>query len=92
MVTAVIQEEDSEPLLNTMLSSGFHATKVASTGGFLHRGNVTLLIGVEDRDLDLLLDLLRKNCHARTITASGNEVQVGGAVIFVQEIAQYHRI
>ena len=37
LVTAVIQEEDSEPLLSAVLEAGFHATKVASTGGFLHR-------------------------------------------------------
>jgi uncharacterized protein YaaQ len=92
MVTAVIQEEDSEPLVTALLDSGFHATKVASTGGFLHRGNVTLLVGVEDPDLDLLIELVRKNCHARTITSGNDQIPVGGAVIFVQEISQYHRV
>ncbi len=92
MVTTVIQEEDSEPLVGSLLEAGFHATKVASSGGFLHRGNVTLLVGVEDQDLDLLIDLVRKNCHARTIKSGDDQIPVGGAVIFVQEISQYHRV
>ena len=88
MVTAVIQEEDCAGLLESLLGAGFHATKIASTGGFLHRGNVTLLIGAEDADLPLMLDLVQQGCHARTAGA----VTVGGAVIFVQEIIAYHRV
>jgi len=45
MVTAVVQEEDSAGLLEALMAAGFHATKIASTGGFVHRGNVTMLIG-----------------------------------------------
>ncbi len=92
LVTAVVQEEDCGPVSAALVEAGFHATRVASTGGFLHRGNVTLLIGVEDVHLALLLDILRRECHARTSGAGASEVTVGGAVIFVQEIAQYHRI
>jgi uncharacterized protein YaaQ len=88
MITAVIQEDDCSALVDTLLDSGFHATKVASTGGFLHRGNVTLLIGAEDGDVALLLDLVRKNCTARQV----DSVVVGGAVVFVQDIEQYHRL
>lgn len=92
MVTAVVQEEDSEALIESLLAAGFHATKVASTGGFLHRGNVTLLVGAEDGDLPMLLDLVRQSCHARTVRKSGEDVTVGGAVVFVQEISHYYRI
>ena len=37
-------------------------TRVASTGGFLRRGNVTLLIGVEDPRVDTVIDILRETC------------------------------
>jgi uncharacterized protein YaaQ len=88
MATAVVQEEDSAGLLEALTSAGFHATKIASTGGFLHRGNVTLLIGTEDADLPAMLEIVREHCHARQTGG----VQVGGAVIFVQQIEQYHRL
>jgi uncharacterized protein YaaQ len=35
---------------------------VASTGGFLRRGNVTLLIGVEAEQVQAVLDLLQQVC------------------------------
>jgi uncharacterized protein YaaQ len=37
-------------------------TRVASTGGFLRRGNVTLLIGVEAEQVQPVIDLLRETC------------------------------
>ncbi|MHB8576881.1 MAG: cyclic-di-AMP receptor [Dehalococcoidia bacterium] len=92
MVTAVIQEEDATPLIASLVEAGFHATKIASTGGFLSRGNVTLLIGANDEDVPLLVDYIRKGCHSRTVMMGSTEVAVGGAVIFVQEIAEYYRV
>jgi len=88
LVTAVIQEEDSNALVEALLKAGFYATKIASTGGFLHQGNVTLLVGTEDHDLPMLLEVIRGQCHSRERGA----VHVGGAVIFVQEITEYHRV
>ncbi len=88
MVTAVVQEEDSAGLLEALMAAGFHATKIASTGGFLHRGNVTMLIGAEDADLPAMLAIVRERCHARQTGG----VQIGGAVLFVQQIEQYHRL
>lgn len=88
LVTAVVQEEDSAGLLEALTGAGFHATKIASTGGFLHRGNVTLLIGAEDDELPAILAIVHERCHARETSG----VQVGGAVLFVQQIEQYHRL
>ncbi len=88
LVTAVVQEEDSAGLLQALTGAGFHATKIASTGGFLHRGNVTLLIGAEDDEIPAILAIVHERCHARETGG----VEVGGAVLFVQPIEQYHRL
>jgi uncharacterized protein YaaQ len=92
LVTAVIQEEDATSLIASLVEAGFHATKIASTGGFLSRGNVTLLIGANDEDVLELVDLIRHGAHSRTVMMGNAEVAVGGAVIFVQEIQEYYRV
>ena len=89
-----------------MLSRGLPATKIASRGGFLRRGNVTILSGVEDDDVDLVLELTRRQCRARkelvpaqglpifgevSIAAPPIEVQVGGATVFVLDVARHAR-
>ena len=89
-----------------MLSRGLPATKIASRGGFLRRGNVTILSGVDDDDVDLVLELTRRQCRARkelvpaqglpifgevSIGAPPIEVQVGGATVFVLDVARHAR-
>jgi uncharacterized protein YaaQ len=62
LILAIVRDTDDEPVINQLVSQGLRVTRVASTGGFLRRGNVTLMIGVEDDKLEMTLDLLRKAC------------------------------
>ena len=48
LLIAVVQDEDSGKVISGLLSEGFSATKLATTGGFLRSGNTTLFIGVEE--------------------------------------------
>ncbi|MCS7308615.1 MAG: cyclic-di-AMP receptor, partial [Armatimonadetes bacterium] len=58
LVIAVVHDRDKNKISDTLLRNGFKFTKVASTGGFLREGNVTLFIGVEDEDLEQVLRLI----------------------------------
>jgi uncharacterized protein YaaQ len=58
---------------------------MASTGGFLHRGNVTLMIGVEEEKFQSVMDLVKKSC---TI-ADGFENR---AVLFVLNAVDFHKV
>lgn len=97
---------DADRLINRLVSKGLSATKIASSGGFLRRGSTTILSGVEDPDVDLVLDLVREECRSRTefvpvhsvailAEASGAteplEVRVGGATVFVLPIDRFER-
>jgi uncharacterized protein YaaQ len=37
---------------------------MASTGGFLRRGNVTLLIGLEPDQIEIVIAIIKAHCHA----------------------------
>lgn len=37
----------------------FRVTQIASTGGFLRRGNATLLVGVDDDQLDEAISIIK---------------------------------
>lgn len=105
LIVAVVQDQDSSRLSNMLTKNNFRATKLASTGGFLRSGNTTFLVGVEDKRIPELLDLIRDNCSARKqmvspISPIGGigdayipypvEVEVGGATVFVLPIEQFH--
>ena len=48
LVYAIVHDEDSERATRKLNEKKFSVTKLSSTGGFLKRGNTTLMIGTED--------------------------------------------
>jgi uncharacterized protein YaaQ len=64
LILAIMRDSVEDEILHQLSSHQFRVTRIASTGGFLRRGNVTLLIGVEDERLDNLLKLIKESCTA----------------------------
>lgn len=106
LVIAIVQDEDSLELIESITEAGFRVTKLATTGGFLKSGNTTLLIGVEKDKVQSVLDVIEDICKRRkqlVTTASpitGNidmfmpypiEVEVGGATVFVIDVDKHIR-
>lgn len=106
LIVAIVQDEDASNLISSLMNERFSVTKLASTGGFLRSGNTTLLLGVDDEKLDAALAVVKKVCISRkqievfpspAMGAMGMytpypvEVTVGGATVFVMDVAQFHR-
>lgn len=107
LIIAVVQDEDSTRLINRLLEKGFGATKLATTGGFLRSGNTTLLTGVDDEKLDEAMKIIESTCKSRKQVAPVHapmpgsagmyvptypvQVTVGGATVFVLDVAQFHK-
>ena len=62
LILAIVRSVDSGPVVDALVTKSYRVTRVASTGGFLRRGNVTLLIGVEDEHVGPVIDILRETC------------------------------
>lgn len=106
LVIAIVQDQDASALIDDLTDHEYGVTKLASTGGFLKSGNTTLLIGVEDNDIEEVLRLIESNCKTRDITTSlltvtmpGDayipyplEVKVGGATIFILDVEKYIKL
>lgn len=106
MVMAVVQDKDSPRLAQNLVKQGIRATKLASTGGFLHAGNTTFMIGVQDDKVQEVLELIRSSCRSREqvvtpMSPMGSQlesyvpypvtVQVGGATVFVLDIQRFEQ-
>lgn len=65
LIISIVQAVDARVLMDALMAGGYRATKIGSTGGFLVRGNVTVLVGVEDDHVDGVLKILSKYCHGR---------------------------
>lgn len=62
LIIAIIKDEDNDAVSRALTKKDFRVTLTASTGGFLRSGRSTLLIGVEDEEVDAALEIIRENC------------------------------
>jgi uncharacterized protein YaaQ len=62
LIIAVIRDMDDPPLTARLTQEGFRFTRMASTGGFLRKGNVTLLIGLPQEKIEEAVEIFRQTC------------------------------
>ena len=90
MVMSIVHAEDAQELTETLNQSGYRVTQAATRGGFLRRGNVTLMIGVDEKDVERVMELIRE--HTRPRARGGWWLRPGkheeGAVAFVVGMEQ----
>ena len=107
LIVAIVQDEDANRLVSALMDKNIGVTKLATTGGFLRAGNTTLISGVEDEKLNEALGIIEKICKSRqqvttsSAPLSGSSgvyvpypvhVTVGGATVFVLEVAQFLKV
>ena len=93
LIVAVVQNEDANDVVDGLLEAEFRTTRLASTGGFLRRGNTTIMIGVEDAQVAPVIEIIRRKVHSRAQGAeSGATVQTAGATVFVLDLEEYERL
>lgn len=92
LIIAIIQDDYINKIMRTLMENKVRATKLSSTGGFLKSGNTTLLIGVEEEQVDEVVELIKKDCESKNVKAANGEVTVGGANLFIMDIDKYMKI
>jgi uncharacterized protein YaaQ len=60
MVILIVKDQDSDAITQAHTAEKYRETRVASTGGFLRSGVVTLLLGVRDERVESALQLIRQ--------------------------------
>ena len=105
LLIAIVNNEDASLVISELNKAGFMVTKLATSGGFLRAGNVTMLTGVEDEKVGDALAVIeefssqRKQITPVNSTYIGDsmltvpvEVSVGGATVFVVAVEQFYKI
>lgn len=106
MIMAVVQDIDADAAIDALIEAGYRITRIASTGGFFRQGNTTFMTGVEEDQVETVLDLVRGICQKRTrplpvspaavespgVMGGYVEVTVGGATVFVFDVVRYEQL
>ncbi len=85
LMIVIVRDTDDVDVLQALVKQGYRVTRVASTGGFLRHGNVTLMIGMEAEQVDSVIETLRQVCRP----AEGGEHR---ATILVVNMPHFEQI
>ena len=106
LAVCIVHNRDRNKITDELVKAGFKFTIIGSSGGFLREGNSTMLIGVEDSQVEELKSLVQESCEARerlvnvmpfeaappgAFIPSPVKVPVGGAVVFFLNVDEYVR-
>ena len=86
LIVAILRDADGEEVLQALLDDDFRVTRIASTGGFMRRGNSTLLIGAQKERVDAAVQIIRHH-SAPTIDPG-----LKRATVFVLKVDQFQQI
>ncbi len=84
MIIVIAKDHLTDALTRALTSGQYRVTGIASTGGFMRSGVATLLIGVEDGQVDSAIELIRQ-----TVGPSSAEKQ---ATLFVVPVSRFEQV
>lgn len=104
----IVPSDDGDRLLNRMAETGFPATRIGSSGGFLKRGSATIFSALAAERVPELVSLLHEEFPEVTErmpaaslpfmddldmpSSAMIDVRVGGAVLFVLPLDRMERV
>jgi uncharacterized protein YaaQ len=90
LIIAIVHSDYVEAVTRALLTAGHRLTRINTAGGFLRRGNATLLIGVEEARVDEVLSLIQAQCPLHTEpNPPGAGIPMYGATVFVLETVRF---
>lgn len=67
LIVAIVKEEQAGKAIEALMASEYRATRINTAGGFLKKGNATVLVGVDDEKVEEVLGIMK--AHASNTTA-----------------------
>ena len=78
LLVFVTEDNAADSTVDALVEQGVRVTRLASTGGFLRKGNTTLLVGVEDTAVDRAIAIARRTAP--------------GALVITLDLERYERV
>ena len=90
LVCAIVSGNDADKVVEGLVSAGYPGpTRINTVGGFLRRGNATLLLGTDDERVEGAIDVIRSAVEAG---AEADDPNARRATIFVVNANRFIRI
>ncbi|MFZ6027067.1 MAG: cyclic-di-AMP receptor [Chloroflexota bacterium] len=64
LMIVIVRDSEDQHVIQALVQKDYRVTRIASTGGFLRRGYVTLMMGVDRERVDAAVEILKEICGA----------------------------
>lgn len=104
LMVVIVQYQDQKKAIQTLDALGLTVIRLASSGAFLGRRNVTLLVGMPPGRLEEAVSAIQQYCHQRVEYVStplegapmpiplATPVTVGGATVFTLAVDRFEEL
>ena len=106
LIISIVNNDDSNAVSSALTHAGFFVTKLATSGGFLKKGNTTFFTGLSDDKVDEAVEIIKTHAKKRVVkepavppsemgeflTPIMIDVFVGGATIFVLDVDRFEKV
>lgn len=87
---AIVSDADATKVIEAFVAAGFPGpTRINTVGGFLRKGNATLLLGTDDDRVEAAIDVIRSAAEDRAPSEDSNQKR---ATIFVLNTSRFIRV
>jgi uncharacterized protein YaaQ len=86
LVIVILGDGEAEDAIRNLVEAGFRVTRLASSGGFLRRGNTTLLMGMEPEKVDQAFAVVQQTL------AGVADPALRRATAFVLDVARHEQL
>lgn len=103
----IVRQDNESDVMNALIKEGFQITKLSTSGGFLKKGNTTIMTCFEDNKLDKCIEIVKSECGKRqsitidmpinlpssamNYTTVPTKIDVGGATIIVSDVSYFEK-
>lgn len=83
LIIAIIAQDKDKIVRKALLEKNVRMTRISSMGGFFKSKNQTVLIGAEDDEVDMIIDIFKKHCETGIVKQGDKEYELHDALFFV---------
>jgi uncharacterized protein YaaQ len=91
LLLAIVDRGDADAVMKALVQGGYRFTRIDTQGGFLRRGNATLVIGIEQARVDDVLAVIQRNCRPQPPEPKPSDAGIPAynAAVFELEALQF---
>ena len=103
----IVRQDNEADVVDALLKENFVITKLATSGGFLRKGNTTLFSCVQNNEVNKAINIIKDQCGKRqkiqvdmpinlpsttiNYTTVPTTIEIGGATIIVTDVYKFEK-